>query len=239
MAARGVPRTTVNGWYRERARTGHPEKAGRIGRTDYWYEDEWTTWHHAYLRGKIDSLTEVDRGGDPDDLVDAAEAARMMRYSSRDVIHGNRRLGYFPEPDAFGSTAKFGWYLDYDGVLDGAWRDYLTLETAASRISVSEAQRIPGLLQTPAYAQALADTDPALKDDAARRSAVEAVVARQRAVLREGGLQQCRPSRPPTAPRSSSRTGAPASRSSSVTDGPCRPTTGTPRCFSSSTTVTG
>src|ERR1700688_3114391 len=25
MAARGVPRTTVNGWYRERARTGHPD----------------------------------------------------------------------------------------------------------------------------------------------------------------------------------------------------------------------
>jgi hypothetical protein len=35
MAARGVPRTTVDGWDRDRARTGHPEKAGRIGRTDY------------------------------------------------------------------------------------------------------------------------------------------------------------------------------------------------------------
>lgn len=106
MAARGVPKSTVDGWYRERARTGHPEKAGQIGRTDYWYDDEWTAWHQAYLRGKIESLTEVDRGGDPDDLVDAAEAARMMGYSSRDVIHGNRRLGYFPEPDDYGTTAK-------------------------------------------------------------------------------------------------------------------------------------
>ena len=83
MAARGVPPGTVTGWYRDRARTGHPEKAGRIGRTDYWYEDEWTAWHQAYLRGKIESLTEVDRGGDPDDLVDAAEAARMLRYANR------------------------------------------------------------------------------------------------------------------------------------------------------------
>jgi hypothetical protein len=82
---------------------------------------------------------------------------------------------------------KFGWYQDYDGVLRGAWRDYLTLETAASKISAYEAQRIPGLLQTPAYARALADADPALKDDAARRSAAEAVAARQRAVLGEGG----------------------------------------------------
>ena len=40
MAARGVPASTVNGWYRGRARTRHPEKAGRIGRTDYWYDDE-------------------------------------------------------------------------------------------------------------------------------------------------------------------------------------------------------
>ncbi|HEX6525604.1 MAG TPA: hypothetical protein VF070_37175 [Streptosporangiaceae bacterium] len=106
MAARGVPKSTIDGWYRDRARTGHPEKAGRIGRTDCWYEDEWTAWHEAYVRGKVEALTRVDRDGDPDDLVDAAEAARMMRYSGRDVIHGNRRLGYFPEPDAYGTTVR-------------------------------------------------------------------------------------------------------------------------------------
>ena len=106
MAARGVPRTTVDGWYRDRARTGHPEKAGRIGRTDYWYEDEWAAWYEAHRRGKVESLTRVDRTGDPDDLVDAAEAARMLRYSGRDVIHANRRLGYFPEPDAYGKAAR-------------------------------------------------------------------------------------------------------------------------------------
>jgi hypothetical protein len=105
MAARGVPPTTVNGWYRNRVKTGHPEKAGRIGRMDYWYEDEWTAWHEAYLRRKVEALTQVDRSGDPDDLVDATEAARMLRYASRYVIHANRRLGYFPEPDAYGMSA--------------------------------------------------------------------------------------------------------------------------------------
>jgi hypothetical protein len=104
MAARGIPRTTVNGWYRNRARTGHPEKAGRIGLTDYWYEDEWTAWHDQHVHGKIASLTEIDRDGDPDDLVDAAGAARILRYKNRDVIHANRRLGYFPEPDAYGKA---------------------------------------------------------------------------------------------------------------------------------------
>ena len=106
MKARGVSPVTASYWYRERARTGHPEKAGRIGRTDYWYEDEWTAWHEGHLRGKVESLTQVDRAGDPDDLVDAGEAARMLGYASRYVIHGNRRLHYFPEPDAYGTTSK-------------------------------------------------------------------------------------------------------------------------------------
>jgi integrase len=62
MAARGVPRTTVDGWYRDRARTGYPEKAGRIGRTDYWYEDEWTAWHEAQrARHKGKAVTNDDK----------------------------------------------------------------------------------------------------------------------------------------------------------------------------------
>ena len=106
MKARGVPSSTAEGWYRNRARTGHPEKAGRIGRTDYWYEDEWTGWYQAHLQARTGSLTRVDRKGDPDDLVDAAEAARVMGYANRHVIHANRRLGYFPEPDAYGPAAR-------------------------------------------------------------------------------------------------------------------------------------
>jgi hypothetical protein len=29
-----------------------------------------------------------------------------MRYAGRHVIHANRRLRYFPEPDAYGTTVK-------------------------------------------------------------------------------------------------------------------------------------
>lgn len=141
MAARGVPRTTVNGWYRDRARTGFPEKAGRIGRTDYWYEDEWSGWHEAHLRGKVESLTQVDLAGDPDDLVDAAEAARMLRYSSRHVIHANRRLRYFPEPDAYGMTAK--------GRRAPLWKRSTVWAAAASRRGVGGGHR-PGTPGAPA-----------------------------------------------------------------------------------------
>ncbi|HET9080632.1 MAG TPA: helix-turn-helix transcriptional regulator [Trebonia sp.] len=79
----------------------------------------------------------------------------------------------------------FGWYRDYADVLLGAQQDYLIMEAAASKISVYEAQRVPGLLQTSAYARALTETDPSLADDVARDRAVEALLARQQAVLAE------------------------------------------------------
>jgi transcriptional regulator with XRE-family HTH domain len=79
----------------------------------------------------------------------------------------------------------FGWHRDYTDVLPGAWHDYLILEAGASRISVYEAQRVPALLQTPAYARELAEADPVLTDDAARDRTVEATKARQQAILGE------------------------------------------------------
>lgn len=81
--------------------------------------------------------------------------------------------------------SAFGWHRDYNDVLPGAWRDYLILETAAPKIAGYEAQQVPALLQTSAYARALAETDPTLDDDAARDRATEAVLARQQAILGE------------------------------------------------------
>ena len=74
MVARGVSRQSLYLWYRDRAVNGFPEVAGRIGRTDYWYEDEWAAWLERHLRERVGTLTQVSRGGDPDELVDADEA---------------------------------------------------------------------------------------------------------------------------------------------------------------------
>jgi transcriptional regulator with XRE-family HTH domain len=79
----------------------------------------------------------------------------------------------------------FGWHHTYADVLPGAWQDYLILEAFATRISAYEPQRIPALLQTPAYAQELAEADPGLADGGARDRAVAAVLARQKAILGE------------------------------------------------------
>ncbi len=79
--------------------------------------------------------------------------------------------------------SAFGWHREYADVLPGALQDYLILEAGASRIWVYEAQRIPALLQTPAYARELAEADPGLAGNAARDRAVEAMLARQKAIL--------------------------------------------------------
>jgi transcriptional regulator with XRE-family HTH domain len=79
----------------------------------------------------------------------------------------------------------FGWHRDYADVLPGPASDYLILETAASTIAGYEAQRVPVLLQTPAYARALAQASTALAGEAAWDRAAEAVLARQEAVLGE------------------------------------------------------
>ena len=83
----------------------------------------------------------------------------------------------------------FGWQRDYTAVLSGAWRDYLIMETAASKISGYDAQQVPGLLQIPGYARALAAADPSLHDDVARDSAAQAVLVRQQAILNKPGLK--------------------------------------------------
>jgi transcriptional regulator with XRE-family HTH domain len=79
----------------------------------------------------------------------------------------------------------FGWYRAYADALPGAYYDYLVLEAAASQVLLYEAQRVPVLLQTPAYAQALAKADPGLMSSDARDRAVDAVMARQKAILGE------------------------------------------------------
>jgi transcriptional regulator with XRE-family HTH domain len=86
---------------------------------------------------------------------------------------------------AIASPRGGGWYQSYADVLPAGFQDYLALEEGASKVMAYEAQRVPALLQTPAYARALARADQGLADDDARERAVEATLARQKAILGE------------------------------------------------------
>jgi transposase len=62
-------------------------------------------WYASYVASKKSRLTEMDRSGDADDLLDAREAALVLGYRGKDpaaVIRsyrGPRHEGYFPDPD--------------------------------------------------------------------------------------------------------------------------------------------
>lgn len=78
-----------------------------------------------------------------------------------------------------------GWWQEYKDVLTDAGQDFVMLEAAATEILCYEPHRVPDLLQTAAYARAVADADPAFGDEARRDHAVEVTLVRQRIVLED------------------------------------------------------
>jgi len=67
------------------------------------------------------------------------------------------------------------WWRDYRQVLPEAYLDFAVAEGVASRIALYAPLRIPELLWTPEYGQAVAAADPSVPEDA-EKAAVEAAV---------------------------------------------------------------
>ncbi len=63
IARHGVSLSSLETWYRERAETGHPEAAGKIGRSLAWDAPDWDTWYADWTDttglATIDTLTEL------------------------------------------------------------------------------------------------------------------------------------------------------------------------------------
>jgi hypothetical protein len=97
----GLSEQALAGLYARRAKNGLPEATHQERRFLYFDEDavcEWDRRRRAVIRA---SLTEVDRSGDPQELVDTAEAARILGYAGPNTITSylSRNSGYFPDPD--------------------------------------------------------------------------------------------------------------------------------------------
>jgi transcriptional regulator with XRE-family HTH domain len=84
---------------------------------------------------------------------------------------------------------EHGWWQDYPDVLAEAGQDYVIMETAATEILAYDSHQIPDLLQTHAYARAVAAADPACAGDEQQAHAVEVKLIRQRIVLAERGAR--------------------------------------------------
>lgn len=74
------------------------------------------------------------------------------------------------------------WWQRYITILSGAYLEYLELEAMASRILASGPEVVPALVQTPAYAAAVAATDPDVPASA-EANAIQAIAARQEAIV--------------------------------------------------------
>jgi predicted DNA-binding transcriptional regulator AlpA len=97
----GVAVSTLYRWQADAHRNGFPEPdpSGR------WDAERIDLWYAGLVQTKRAKLRPVDRDGDPDELLDATEAGRVLGYRGNDpgaTIRSYRQPrhgGYFPEPD--------------------------------------------------------------------------------------------------------------------------------------------
>ncbi|MDN5751277.1 MAG: hypothetical protein L0I24_11175 [Pseudonocardia sp.] len=94
----GQPISTLAQWYGERAHNGHPEGI-KLGRQLYVDEQQWHAWHREHTAALKAGLSEIDRGGDPDELLTISQAARLLGYADTSTLTSYRGRGQFVEPD--------------------------------------------------------------------------------------------------------------------------------------------
>jgi hypothetical protein len=85
--------------YGARAENGHPP-GRRVGRTMYFEEGPVRAFYRDHLERKRAHLTRPSSGGDPDELLDVAAAAKLLGYKSDSTIRSYLARGeHFPAPD--------------------------------------------------------------------------------------------------------------------------------------------
>ena len=97
IAARhGFSRATAARLWDERADNAHPAWAKRVGHTLYWRAGEYDTWYAAYRAAQAPS---VEPGGDPQERITLADAARMLGMQPSSITqYPNRPPIGWPEP---------------------------------------------------------------------------------------------------------------------------------------------
>lgn len=94
----GQPLANINHWYLHRATNGHPA-AVILDRRRYVDLQQWRAWYAHHLAGRRAGLTPVDRRGDPDELITAAEASRILGHTHPGTLTSYVAHGRFIEAD--------------------------------------------------------------------------------------------------------------------------------------------
>jgi hypothetical protein len=150
VAARtGAAYTTVNHWYQHRDRFGFPEGILRDG-TRWFFTDDIDAFYTAHQAAKLAELTEVDRRGDPKDLVTSGEVARILGYGS----YRNLPEELYEHPDYVEPMS--------DGRLRRYWHRRTVWAHAEARTGRQSTGRTPGSATGPRKSHPYAD-DPRLQ----------------------------------------------------------------------------
>ncbi|MFF5537813.1 helix-turn-helix domain-containing protein [Streptomyces cinerochromogenes] len=98
------------------------------------------------IRGSTSKMSRLERGESPPKARDVYDLARFYMLDEREMQVIDQLLA---------QTNNNQWYDQYADVTPDYLRRLIQLEGQAEQITVFESQVVPGLLQTPAYAEAL------------------------------------------------------------------------------------
>ncbi|MFD0685271.1 hypothetical protein [Actinomadura fibrosa] len=137
MEARGLGRSTLEKWFRERDRNGHPEPAGTVGSQLAWDAEAWDRWYAA--RGS--SASSVPSGlASRDDLAARHGLSRHLLKQ----LWADRATNGHPEP-----AHRAGKALYWNEAEWTAWyethRDRQADTSPDDLVTLAEAGRILGL----------------------------------------------------------------------------------------------
>ncbi|MFE4703063.1 helix-turn-helix transcriptional regulator [Streptomyces sp. NPDC056738] len=95
----GLSAGRINSLYAEREKNDFPAHVDQRGRARLWDLAEVRDWYESRKPSRLQELSLA--GGDPDELLNAAQVARVLGYKHRSQIttYLAEHPGYFPEPD--------------------------------------------------------------------------------------------------------------------------------------------
>ncbi|MET8980357.1 helix-turn-helix transcriptional regulator [Streptomyces sp. NPDC004539] len=131
----------------------------------------------------IKSVSKVSRAESGHVSVSALEVRTLLdRYGVTDENERDRLVGWAR------TSNERGWWVDYQDTLRPDYADHITLESDATYILSWDPVLIPGLLQTPEYAEKVIGIGPAFVPDDKVAELVEVRMQRQRRI-EEGEVQ--------------------------------------------------
>ncbi len=131
MARYGLGRSTLEKWYRDRAATGHPEPAGRVGRELAWDAAAWEAWYTARSDARPPANLATR-----DEL---AAAHGLSRHRLKQLWADREHNGH-PAP-----ARRHGKALYWDAAAWAAWYAALPADEPGDLVTMAEAGRLLGL----------------------------------------------------------------------------------------------